>query len=66
LEATGGLDGLKDNGLLDSALSAPFQTFNGAELYLSTAAKIARIAYGLIRNHPFVDVNKRLGQTIFR
>ncbi|MDR2442935.1 MAG: Fic family protein [Deltaproteobacteria bacterium] len=61
LDSTGGLDGIRDEGLLDSALSAPFQTFDGAELYPSVATKIARIAYGLVCNHPFVDENKRVG-----
>jgi death-on-curing protein len=61
LDSTGGLDGLRDEGLLDSALSAPFQTFDGAELYPSVAAKIARISYGLVCNHPFVEGNKRVG-----
>jgi death-on-curing protein len=61
LEQTGGSDGIRDDHLLDSALSNPFQTFDGTELYPSAAAKIARIAYGLVRNHPFVDGNKRIG-----
>lgn len=61
LDATGGLDGIKDESLLDSALFASFQTFDGVELYPSIAAKIARIAYGLVCNHPFVDGNKRIG-----
>ena len=61
LEATGGLEGLRDEGLLDSALSAAFQTFDGVELYPSSVAKIARLAYGLVCNHPFVDGNKRIG-----
>ena len=61
LDATGGLDGLRDEAMLDSALSVAFQTFDGVELYSSTAAKIARIAYGLVCNHPFVDGNKRVG-----
>lgn len=61
LNATGGLDGIKDEALLDSALSAAFQTFDGAELYPSVTAKIARISYGLICNHPFIDGNKRIG-----
>lgn len=58
---TGGIDGLRDEGLLDSALASAFHTFDGEELYPSTAAKIARIAYSLICNHPFVDGNKRIG-----
>jgi len=61
LDSTGGLDGIRDEALLDSALAAPFQTFDGAELYPSTAAKIARTAYSLVCNHPFVDGNKRIG-----
>ena len=61
IEATGGSDGIRDEAMLDSALSVPFQTFDGIELYPSTAAKIARIAYGLVCNHPFIDGNKRIG-----
>lgn len=61
LDATGGLDGLRDEAALDSALSVAFQTFDAVELYPSTAAKIARTAYGLVCNHPFVDGNKRIG-----
>ncbi len=61
LDATGGLEGIRDEAMLDSALSAPFQTFDGVEIYPSTTAKIARIAYGIVCNHPFVDGNKRTG-----
>ena len=61
IHATGGLDGLRSEALLASALSSPFQTFGGVELYASTTEKIARIAYSLVRNHPFVDGNKRIG-----
>lgn len=61
IDATGGLDGLRDEAMLESALSAAFQTFDGRELYPSTTSKIARIAYSLVCNHPFVDGNKRIG-----
>ncbi|NLB41758.1 MAG: type II toxin-antitoxin system death-on-curing family toxin [Clostridiales bacterium] len=61
LDATGGLDGIRDESLLNSALSVAFQTFDDVELYPSTAAKITRITYGLVCNHPFVDGNKRIG-----
>jgi death-on-curing protein len=61
MEATGGPDGIRDEAMLDSALSVAFQTFDGIELYPSTAAKTARIAYGLVCNHPFIDGNKRIG-----
>ena len=42
-----------------SALAQPFQTFGGAELYPTFAEKAARYAYGIARNHPFLDGNKR-------
>ena len=61
VDATGGLRGVRDEAALDSALSVAFQTFDGVELYPSTVAKIARIAYGLVSNHPFMDGNKRIG-----
>ena len=61
LDATGGLRGVRDENMLESALAAAHQTFDGAELYPSVAARIARIAYGLVGNHPFVDGNKRIG-----
>jgi death-on-curing protein len=58
---TGGADGIRDEGLLDSALNAPFQTFDGQELYPGVIGKAARLGYSLIANHPFVDGNKRIG-----
>jgi len=61
IEASGGSDGMRSEPLLESALAAPFQTFNGVDLYPSAIAKIARIAYSLVSNHPFVDGNKRIG-----
>ncbi|MDR2733720.1 MAG: type II toxin-antitoxin system death-on-curing family toxin [Spirochaetota bacterium] len=64
LIGTGGLNGIRDEALLDSALVDAFQTFDGAELYPSTAAKIARITYGLVCNHPFIDGNKRIGMYV--
>ena len=57
----GGLDGIRDEGLLESALAAPFQTFGGEPVYPSLQAKAAQLGFGLIRNHPFVDGNKRIG-----
>ena len=58
---SGGMDGLRDEGLLDSAVNAPLQTFAGEELYPTVLEKAARMGYGLIHNHPFVDGNKRIG-----
>lgn len=61
IEATGGSDGIRDEGMLESAISNPFQTFGGKELYPSIQAKAAQLCYGLIKNHPMIDGNKRIG-----
>ena len=58
---SGGIDGLRDEGLLESAISTPLQTFGGQELYPTVLEKAARLGYGLIHNHPFLDGNKRIG-----
>ena len=60
----GGLDGVRDEGLLESALAQPFQTFDNTELYPSMAQKAARYAYGIESNHPFVDGNKRTATAV--
>lgn len=57
----GGSYGVRDEGLLDSALEVPFQTFGGQDLYPGDMDKIVRFGYGLIGNHPFHDGNKRIG-----
>ncbi len=61
IEATGGSKGVRDEGMLDSALSNPFQSFGGEELYPSVQAKAAQLCYGLVKNHAMLDGNKRLG-----
>lgn len=61
IEATDGTDGVRDMGLLESALEAPFQTFSGKDLYPALIQKAARLGHSLISNHPFVDGNKRIG-----
>lgn len=61
IESTGGRDGIQDEGLLDSALESPFQSFSGEELYPSIQAKAARLCYGLVKNHAMLDGNKRIG-----
>lgn len=58
---TGGTKGLRDESLLESALAAPFQSFNNTDVFASTQQKAARLGYGLIKNHAFVDGNKRIG-----
>lgn len=61
VNATGGSDGLRLEGLLQSALAAPLQTYDDKELFPSLTEKAARLAFGLTRFHPFVDGNKRIG-----
>lgn len=61
IKETGGLDGIRDENLLDSAVNAPFQTFGGEYVYKTLEAKAARLGYSLVNNHPFVDGNKRIG-----
>ena len=51
IQTTGGSLGIRDEGMLDSALSNPFQTFGGEELYPSIQAKAAQLCYGLVKNH---------------
>jgi len=57
----GGSEGIRDEGLLESALARPYQTFDGANLYPTAYEKAAAVAESLIINHPFVDGNKRTG-----
>lgn len=61
IEQTGGEDGVRDFGLLDSALEACFATFDGKELFPTKEEKAARLGVGLVANHAFVDGNKRIG-----
>ena len=61
IKATGGSDGIRDEGMLDSALNSPFQSFGGKELYPSIQAKAAQLCFGLVKNHAMIDGNKRLG-----
>lgn len=61
IEMTGGVDGVRDNDLLDSALNALFQTFDGKELYPALLSKVAVMCRSIILNHSFVDGNKRTG-----
>ena len=64
IEETGGSKGLKDEGMLESALAAPFQSFDGKVLFPSVYQKAARLGYGLASNHAFVDGNKQIGMYV--
>ena len=57
----GGALGVRDRGLLESALAMPAATFAGTLLHPSLAEQAAAYLFHLVKNHPFVDGNKRVG-----
>ena len=57
----GGSSGIRDEGLFEAALSTPFQTFDNEPLYPTIQSKAAQLCFGLVKNHAFVDGNKRIG-----
>lgn len=61
IEKTGGSDGLRDRGLLESAVYSVYNSFDNVEVYPTIEEKAARLAYALVGNHSFVDGNKRIG-----
>lgn len=61
IQATGGLDGVRDAGLVESSLSSAFSSYFGIEKYPSIEEKAARLCYSLVNNHAFLDGNKRIG-----
>lgn len=61
INETGGIDGIRDENLLDSALNSPFQTFDTKDLYPEISDKAAQLSFSIIKNHPFLDGNKRIG-----
>ena len=61
IDRFGGSHGLRDEGLFESAISTPYQTFAGQDIYPTVQEKAVRLCFGLIKNHPFIDGNKRIG-----
>jgi len=61
ISSTGGSMGIRDIGLLESAVNAPFSSFDSNPFYPTIETKAARLAFGIIKNHPFIDGNKRCG-----
>lgn len=59
----GGDPGVRDMGLLESAVFRPQQSFGGQDLYPDVFTKAGALMHSLINNHPFVDGNKRTGLT---
>lgn len=64
LERYGGLPGVREPELLASAIARPFQTFGGEDLYPTSIDKSAAILESIVRNHPFLDGNKRTGYAL--
>ena len=63
MDATGGSYGLRDPGLLESAVLGCYQIFDDVELYPTLIEKAARMAFAVCKNHPFIDGNKRVAVT---
>ena len=61
IEQSGGFAGIRDIGMLESALAQPLMTFGGEELYPTIVEKASALGFSLIKNHPFIDGNKRIG-----
>lgn len=61
IEQSGGALGIREIGLLESAIAQPQMTFDGIELYPNLLEKSAALGFSIIMNHPFVDGNKRTG-----
>ncbi|PQO35842.1 type II toxin-antitoxin system death-on-curing family toxin [Blastopirellula marina] len=60
IETYGGQDGLRDRGLLESALAMPLATYGGTELHPTIFDKASAYVFHLAPNHPFLDGNKRI------
>lgn len=60
LKEFGGADGLRDRGLLESALEMPRATFDGKLLHKNLSSIAAAYLFHICRNHPFIDGNKRV------
>ncbi|TAF51190.1 MAG: type II toxin-antitoxin system death-on-curing family toxin [Oscillatoriales cyanobacterium] len=64
IATSGGAVGVRDLGLLQSALAQPRLTFDGVELYPDLIEKAAALGFSIILNHPFIDGNKRVGHAV--
>lgn len=60
ISTSGGIEGVRDLTLLDSAISSIYQTYNSKELYPTIIEKAARLCFAINKNHPFFDGNKRV------
>lgn len=61
IDQTGGADGVRDLGLIESALQRAYAAFGGVEAHPGVIGKAAAVGCGLTQNHGFIDGNKRIG-----
>ena len=61
IETSGGSLDIRDEGMLNSELKTSLQTFDKSELFPSLLDKTTQLAFDLIKSHPFIDGNKRIG-----
>ncbi|MCQ2795264.1 MAG: type II toxin-antitoxin system death-on-curing family toxin [Bacilli bacterium] len=61
IKITGGDNGILNLGMIESAVRAPLQTFDGKDIFPTIIEKVTRLSFALTVNHGFVDGNKRIG-----
>ena len=66
IDKFGGSKGIRDVGLLESALARPFATFDGKDLYPNSIDKASAILESMVINHPFIEGNKRIAYVLMR
>lgn len=64
IQKTGGMSGIRDIGMLESAVYSAMQSFGDEEVYPTPIERAARLAYSVTMNHPFIDGNKRTGMLV--
>lgn len=57
----GGSDGIRDHGLLESAIATPLASFGGECVHADIFEMAAAYVFHIVKNHPFIDGNKRTG-----
>ena len=66
IQEFGGSQGVRDEGLLKSALERPFSGFGETEFYATPEEKAGAVLESIVNNHPFIDGNKRTGYVLMR
>jgi len=66
IEQFGGTSGIRSRDLLEFAVFRSYLTFDGQELYPTAIEKAAAILKSIVKNHPFLDGNKRTGYVLMR